>query len=153
MPASRLTQAQVAERRGQVLKAHAAGMGWAQIARTVPGVKDAKAAAQDYRRAIADAAGLRAMAGDTGAGAVELELTRLENATLAVESVMRTAAADPSQHALVIRAAGQLARISETRTALLGLAQAPSQPGSGGAEDELAARRRRISARRRGLAG
>lgn len=150
MPASRMTQRQTAERRDQVLRSHAAGMSFEQIARTVPGVGSAKAAAQDYRRALAAASKLRGLAGDTGSGAVELELQRLEAATLAVETVMRTAAADPATHDRVLRAAGQLARLSDSRVSLLGLAMAPAQPGSGGGEDELAARRRRISARRAG---
>lgn len=148
-----MTQKAVAARREQVLASHLAGMSWEQIARTVPGVKDGKAAAQDYRRALVSSSSLRAAAGDTGAGAVEAELRRLEAATLAVETVMRAAAADPDAHDRVIRAAGQLARLSESRTALLGLAQAPQQASSGGGEDELAARRRRISARRRGAGG
>lgn len=151
MPASRMTQAQVAQRRAEVLKARAAGMSWDQIARTVPGVKDAAAAVQDHRRALTGSRELRVLAGEAGAGAVELELLRLESATLAVEGVLRAAAADPEHgHDRVLRAADRLARLSEARSALLQLGGKPAA-GAGGGEDQLAARRRRVSARRQGL--
>ena len=91
-----MVQKEVADRRAQVLKARAAGMDWEQIARTVPGINDAKAAAQDYRRAMQDRVELRELSGDDRASAVELELTRLDSAYLAVEGVLRTAAADPT---------------------------------------------------------
>ena len=132
MPASRMTQREVAERRAQVLKSRAAGMDWGQIARTVPGVKDAAAAAQDHRRALAGARELRALAGDEGAGALELELQRLDAAALAVEGVLRTAAADPDAHDRVLRAVDRIARLSERRSELLGLGQAPAGARAGG---------------------
>lgn len=150
MPASRITQKDVAARRAQVLKARAAGMDWDQIAQTVPGVKDGKAAAQDHRRAIRGAAALRGEAGEDAGGALEVELRRLEAAQLAVEGVLRAAAADEDKHDRVLRAVDRIARLSEARSALLGLGQ--QRPGAGGGgEDELAARRRRVSARRQGL--
>jgi hypothetical protein len=150
VPASRMVQKETAEIRAQVLKARAAGMDWDQIARTVPGVADAKAAAQHHRRALAGRRELRDLAGEDRDGAVELELTRLDGAVLAVEGVLRAAAADPSTHDRVLRAADRLARLSELRITLLGLAgdgQAPAVPG----EDQLAARRRRVRARRQNL--
>jgi hypothetical protein len=150
MPASRMTQASTAERRSAVLKARAAGMSWEQIARTVPGVKDPRSAAQDHRRALAGARELRALAGEDGAGALELELQRLDSAALAVEGVLRAAAADPDLHDRVLRAADRLARLSELRSALLKLGGQPAAQPAG--EDDLAARRRRVSARRQGLA-
>lgn len=149
MPASRLTQAQVSERRAAVLKARAAGMNWDQIARTVPGVADARSAAQDHRRAIGASRDLRVLAGDEGAGALELELQRLEAASLAVEGVLRSAAADPDAHDRVLRAADRLARLSELRSSLLKLTGQPA--AAGGGEDELGARRRRVASRRQGL--
>jgi hypothetical protein len=149
VPASRLTQQQVSERRSAVLKARAAGMSWEQIARTVPGVADPRSAAQDHRRALAGAQELRALAGEDGAGALELELQRLDSAALAVEGVLRAAAQDPDLHDRVLRAADRLARLSELRSQLLKLTGQPAQAGGG--EDDLAARRRRVSARRQGL--
>jgi hypothetical protein len=151
VPASRMTQAAVAERRAQVLKARAAGMDWDQIARTVPGVADGKAAAQDHRRALADRKELRAEAGEDRDGAVELELTRLDGAVLAVEGVLRAAAADPSAHDRVLRAVDRLARLAELRSTLLGLAGDGQAPAAAAGEDQLAARRRRVRARRQNL--
>lgn len=150
MPASRMVQKDVADRRGQVLKARAAGMDWDQIARTVPGVADAKAAAQDYRRAMQARKELRDLAGDDRASSLELELARLDSAALAVEGVLRAAAADPGTHDRVLRAADRLARLSELRVTLLGLGQQAPAGGSGG-PDELAARRSRVKARRQQL--
>jgi hypothetical protein len=148
MPASRLTQQATAERRAQVLKSKVAGMSWEQIARTVPGVKDAKAAAQDFRRALADQQLLRSVSGEDAAGALELERMRLDSASMAVEGVLRTAAQDPSAHDRVLRAAGRLAQISQIRIDSLGLGQVKAAPAG---EDDLAARRRRVTARRQGL--
>jgi hypothetical protein len=146
VPASRMTQKAVAERRSQVLKARSAGMSYEQIARSVPGIGDAKAAAQDLRRALADGGELRALSGENDAGgALELELGRLDAAALAVEGVLRNAAADPSLHDRVLRAADRLARLSELRAHLLGLGGA--QKPAGAAEDELGARRRRVASR------
>ena len=149
MPASRMVQKEVAERRANVLKSRAAGMDWEQIARSVPGVGDARAAAQDYRRAMESRKELRDLAGDDQASAVELELARLDSAYLAVEGVLRTAAADPDKHDQVLRAAGRLAQLSERRSALLGLGG--QKPSGGGGEDELAKRRSRVKARRMSL--
>lgn len=148
MPASRLTQRETAERRAQVLKARAAGMSWEQIARTVPGVKDATSAAQDHRRALTRAGELRVLAGEEGAGALELELQRLDAASLAVEGVLRAAAADPDQHDRVLRAVDRLARLSERRSGLLNLGVSQAQVAG---EDDLAARRRRVAGRRQAL--
>jgi len=140
-----MTQRVVAERRSQVLKSRAAGMSYEQIARTVPGVKNAAAAAQDHARALKAAQQLRAAGGEDAAGALELELERLDAAALAVEGVLRTAAADPALHDRVLRAVGALVRVSEQRQGLLGLGQAPQ--GTAG-EDELAKRRSRVAGRR-----
>ena len=150
MPASRLVQKEVAERRAQVLKSRMAGMDWDQIARTVPGVADAKAAAQDYRRAMERRAELRVEAGDDRGTAVELELARIDSAMLAVEGVLRTAAADPDRHDRVLRAADRLARLTELRVGLLGLGQQQA-PAGGAGGDELSARRTRVKARRMAL--
>lgn len=150
MPASRITQKDVAKRRAEVLKARAAGMSFDQIARTVPGIADARAAAQDHRRALKAAADLRAEAGEDAAGAVELELQRLEAAALAVEGVLRSAAADPSTHDRVLRAADRIARLSEARASLQGLGGEKRPAGAAG-PDELGARRARVRARRSGL--
>jgi hypothetical protein len=145
-----MTQKATAERRGQVLQARQSGMSWEQIARTVPGVKDAAAAAQDHRRALEGAIKLRADGGEDRGGAVELELRRLEEAQLAVAGVLRTAAADPDKHDQVLRAVDRLSRLSARRMELLGLGH--QQPGQGGGgQDELAARRQRVSARRQNL--
>src|SRR6185437_8766556 len=85
---------------------------------------------------------LRAAGGEDAAGALELELERLDAAALAVEGVLRTAAADPALHDRVLRAVGALVRVSVQRQGLLGLGQAPQ--GAGG-EDELAKRRSRAA--------
>jgi hypothetical protein len=146
-----MTQKAVAERRSQVLQARQSGMSWEQIARTVPGVKDAAAAVQDHQRALKSSAELRVAGGEDRAGARELELRRLESLTLAAEGVLRAAAADPDKHDQVLRAVDRLSRLSARRMDLLGLGQ-QQQPGQGGGgEDELAARRLRVSARRQNL--
>jgi hypothetical protein len=144
-----MVQREVDERRAQVLKSRAAGMDWDQIARSVPGVADAKAAAQDYRRAMDRRKELGGLAGEDRASSLELELARLDAAALAVEGVLRSAAADPDKHDRVLRAADRLARLSELRAGLLGLGQ--QQAGGGGGTDELAARRGRVKARRMSL--
>jgi hypothetical protein len=65
--------------------------------------------------------------------------------------VLRAAAADPDKHDQVLRAVDRLSRLSARRMDLLGLGQ-QQQPGQGGGgEDELAARRLRVSARRQNL--
>lgn len=151
MPASRLQQAEVAKRRAEVLRARAAGMSFQQIAQTVPGVGNATLAAQDHARALKGARELRAAAGEDVQGAVELELIRLEQATLAVQGVLQEAAADPATHDRVLRAASQLARLSESRTQLLGLGQPGRVPAGPAGEDELTRRRRNVRARRQNL--
>jgi hypothetical protein len=144
-----MTQKAVAERRGQVLQARQSGMSWEQIARTVPGVKDAAAAAQDHQRALKSSAELRVAGGEDLAGAREMELRRLEALTLAAEGVLRSAAADPDKHDQVLSAVDRLSRLSARRVELLDLGQQPR--AGGGGEDELAARRKRVSARRQNL--
>jgi hypothetical protein len=156
MPASRLEQDRVAKRRAEVLTARAAGMTWDQIARTVEGVPDGRAAAKDYREAMKRAKTLRALSGEAG-DALELELQRLDAAQLAVEGVLRKAAAEPAESGRaqdrVLRAADRLIAIAEKREAILGLADGSKAPRPAGQGDELSERRARVSRRRRALTG
>ena len=74
-------------------------------------------------------------------------MQRLDSAALAVEGVLRAAAADPDLHDRVLRAADRLARLSELRSQLLKLTGQPAA-GAGGGEDQLAVRRSRVRAAR-----
>jgi hypothetical protein len=148
MPADRMTQARVAERRAGVLRALAAGFSFEQIAGTVEGVTSAKAAAQDAARGLADQVVLRKLATGGRDLLLELELTSLASAQRAVEGIMRRAASDPGKgDVLVLKSAGQLLRIAERRHVLQGLTDTAAE----GPADELADRRRRVGTRRRGI--
>lgn len=146
MPASELDRAKTAARRAQVLTLTAAGFTFQQIADQVDGVGSARMAAQEVRRGLKDAEALRRLAAGTRAMVIELELARLEAPQRAVEGILRRAAAEQGKgDELVLKAAGRLVQIAEARHALLGL---PGPARADAPPDELAARRRRIDARR-----
>jgi hypothetical protein len=132
-----------------VLRAAAAGFSPQQIADTVDGVKDARMAAADLRRALADGAALRRVAAGDKTRLLELELTQLAATQRAVEGVMRRAVARQGEGAaddLVLRCSDRLLRLAERRQQLQGLAGGVAPDGQ---EDELARRRARMQARRK----
>jgi hypothetical protein len=67
MPASQQTREPVAARRMRVLALRASGASFAQIARTVPGLKNAKSAATDLRRALESQSELLDLSGPSAA--------------------------------------------------------------------------------------
>jgi hypothetical protein len=121
MTASAPTRKAVAERRTRVLALRAAGAGWAQIARSVPGLSSAKAAAQDCRRALKAQAELLELT-DQFSGVLEAE--RLDGWQRHLEAVLANASGggdgrmgDPG---LVIRCVGRLLELERIRAALAG---------------------------------
>jgi hypothetical protein len=144
MPAGRVTQTQVAARRTAVIRAAAAGFTLEQITATVDGVTSPRMAAQDLKRGLADIMLLRRLDRDL---LRELELASLASVQRAVETVMRRAQADPGKgDQLVLTAAHRLVQVTQVRLALQGLDRMPAADAP---EDELAARRNRVQARRR----
>jgi transcriptional regulator len=138
MPASAATRQQTAERRAQVLRLRASGLGYEEIARRL-GHKTAAAACQDAARALKDR---QALLDVEAAWFTALEMERLETLQRTMEIALRTAASEGDTSALV-RVADRLLGISARRSKLLGL---DAEPGArGGAEpdfvDELQSRR------------
>jgi hypothetical protein len=141
MPADDRTQEKVATRQAAVLRAAASGFTPAQIAQTVDGVTSAKMAAQDLRRGLASTAALRKL---DPALLRQLELMSLASVQVAVEGVLRRAAAQAGKgDQMVLAAAGRLMQIADRRFALEGILRTDGERPP----DELAARRNRIRRR------
>lgn len=125
MTASRLKQAEVAERRRRLLASLASGMTMAQIAALDPGENDWVAAfdgspgrvAQEARRALEAAAAADA---EIASRYVTLELERLAAAERRVQQIL-IRAADARDGGLALRAVDRVIRLSERRSELLAL--------------------------------
>ena len=137
MPASERQQREVAARRERVLAKRAAGMTYQQIADDEPALKNAACAVVDAERALKARGRERIREGDP----LTLELERLDALERSAQTIMRNAVRD--NPALALKAIDRLTRISQRRTALLGLHDTADrgQRRSASGLDEVAAQR------------
>lgn len=109
-----LQQQEIARRRERVLALRSAGMSFGQIAKAMPEVPTARAAARELALALAQARELNEV---EEPNRLTLKMERLNEMERTVSEVMTRAAAD-GDGAMVLQAADRLIRISRRRQAL-----------------------------------